>query len=44
MISFFIEESYKLLLNEKENYYGDNSFPKIEEEKLNKIIKRKFLL
>ena len=33
MISFFIEESYKLLLNEKENYYGDNSFPKIEEEK-----------
>jgi hypothetical protein len=43
MISFFIEESYKLLLNEKENYYGDNSFPKIEEEKLNKIIKRKFL-
>jgi len=40
---FFIEESYKLLLKEKDNYYGDNSFQIIEEDKLDKIIKRKFI-
>lgn len=37
-------ESYKLLLKEKSNFYGDNTLELIEEKKLDKIIKRKYLI
>lgn len=37
-------ESYKLLLKEKSNFYGDNTLELVEEKKLDKIIKRKYLI
>ena len=37
-------ESYKLLLKEKSIFYGDESLELIEEKKLDKVIKRKYLI